>query len=232
MNEISNNAPTTFDALGLGVQPAQAKPRTELGQDEFFKLMITQLSHQDPLKPLDGDELLSQVAQFSTVGGINNIEKSIAALVGSIESNQALQASTLVGREVLIPGEIVDLVTGQPVRGAARLDESTADLTVRITTPAGGLVRRLDLGPQAVGTIAFEWDGKDDAGAEASGGHYLVSATAGVGEQSQALGVPRAQGRQRQPESQSARRHPQLGKRRASRARDGRAGLLSSLSSI
>ena len=189
MKDVVNLVASNYEALGLGAPVPQSKARDELGQDQFFKLMVTQLSHQDPLKPLDSDELLAQVAQFSTVGGIKNIERSIGDLVTSMESNQALQASTLVGRSVLVAGEIAQLQAGQPVRVAVDLAGSTATLGVRIATLAGEVVRRLELGPQSAGTVEFEWDGLDEGGDAAPDGRYVVSAVAGAGAEELPLGV-------------------------------------------
>ena len=78
---------------------------------------------------------------------------------------------------------------GRSVHGAMRLEESTASLRVLIKSLSGNAVRRLELGPQPAGTIEFEWDGKDDAGATVPGGSYVVSGIAGIGDSAQAVGV-------------------------------------------
>ena len=178
MSEFNDVRGLGLDGLGLGVPATKKGDEKALGQDEFFELMIAQLSHQDPLKPMDSSELLSQVAQFSTVSGIQNIDRSITELAASMQSNQALQASTLVGRNVLVPGDTAVLSPGETVAGAVELTASTNALFVDITDPAGRSIRRLELGPQAAGTVGFSWDGLNQAGDQAPGGHYVLAAQA------------------------------------------------------
>ncbi|MCH9672510.1 MAG: hypothetical protein K0U93_13805 [Gammaproteobacteria bacterium] len=89
--------------LGLAQQTTSNAASKELGQEEFLDLLVAQLQYQDPIKPLENAEFVSQVAQFSSVSGLSEIQKSLGDLVGAFQSNQALQASTLVGREVLLP---------------------------------------------------------------------------------------------------------------------------------
>lgn len=149
----------------------------QLGQQEFFELMTAQLQHQDPLRPMESDALMAQVAQFSTVDGIHEMQRSIAALAGSFQSAQALQASTLVGREVLISTDRAVLETGKDVVGAIQLDASASGLSVEVMTPSGARVRRIELGPQASGRVAFTWDGRDEGGKAAVPGQYVLQAT-------------------------------------------------------
>ncbi len=177
---MSDN-PSSIDALkrlGLAATTPEKKDRNALGQDEFFKLMVAQLSNQDPLKPLESDEFLSQVAQFSTVNGITSIERSMNNLAQTMESSQALQASTLVGRDVLVPGNTATLGDAGKVRGAVDIPFSTSELVLDITNPAGELVKQIELGPQAAGTVQFTWTGTRDDGGAAPKGYYRIDARA------------------------------------------------------
>lgn len=166
--------------------PARSAPR--LGQEDFFKLLITQLRNQDPLRPLASGEFLSQIAQFSTVAGIQDLQRSFVQLAGSLYSNQALQASALVGRTVYVPGPEVALADdGSGVSGRIELAASATGLSVGIYDSAGQLVRRLALGPQPAGTIAFHWDGLTEAGTPAAAGRYRIKAEALIAGQSVAV---------------------------------------------
>ena len=101
-----------LESLGL----AQKKPRVdkkEMGQEDFLKLMTTQLQNQDPMKPMENGDFLAQIAQFSTVDGIGKLQESFEALSGSLHSNQALQASGLIGRNVMVPSN-AGVYFGQP----------------------------------------------------------------------------------------------------------------------
>lgn len=174
---------------GLGLSPPQptSNDKKALGQDAFFQLMVAQLKNQDPLKPLDSNEFLSQVAQFSTVSGIEEMRDSISELATSLQSNQALQASTLVGRDVLVPGNVGAFTPGSSLGGAVELPASTGALDISIFDTSGQLVRRLELGAQAAGTARFAWDGISDAGTAAPAGPYMVQANAVIDGKSQAI---------------------------------------------
>jgi len=179
MSEINNLQQAARIAdLGIGVPSPEKKDPSALGQKQFFELMVAQLKNQDPLKPLDSTQFLSQLAQFSTVTGINGVQQSVQSLAGSLQSSQALQASTMVGREVLVRGDRALLSAGGTVAGAVDLATPSADLVVRISDPAGGHVRSIDLGAQPGGKVNFEWDGLVDGGGSAAPGYYQVQALA------------------------------------------------------
>jgi flagellar basal-body rod modification protein FlgD len=160
---------------------AIAKKKTSLGQDEFLKLMTTQMTHQDPNNPMQNGEFLSQMAQFGTVSGIQDLQKSFATFAGSINSDQALQAASLVGRNVTVTSDQAVLASGGDVAGTVNLTSSTPDLTVAITNAVTGeTVKTIDLGNQSSGNIPFVWDGINSAGTLASPGTYKIVASAPV----------------------------------------------------
>jgi flagellar basal-body rod modification protein FlgD len=169
-----------FGALGLEARPEPERGRTELGQREFFELMVAQLKHQDPLKPLDSNEFLGQVAQFTAVRGIQDMQRSFADLATALGSSQALQASTLVGRQVLVPGSDGYLDTTGGVAGAVRLPESTGALKLTVLDENGRVVRQMGLGARPAGATEFAWDGITDAGQRAAPGVYSIAATVDV----------------------------------------------------
>ncbi|MCC7256897.1 MAG: flagellar hook assembly protein FlgD [Gammaproteobacteria bacterium] len=156
-------------------QPAQ-KDRQALGQEEFLKLMLTQFRNQDPLKPQDPAEFLSQLAQVSSVTGIAEMKNSIATLADSLYAGQALQAASVVGRSVLAPSDAATLAAGETVRGAVDLPASTQAGFVRVLDGSGALVREIPLGPRAAGLASFEWDGRTATGQGAAPGSYRIVA--------------------------------------------------------
>ncbi|MFV2059504.1 MAG: flagellar hook assembly protein FlgD [Gammaproteobacteria bacterium] len=157
MNSIDNALPTP-ESLGLSkTTDAHEKPR--LGQEDFMKLMTAQMNHQDPMKPMENGEFITQMAQFSQVSGMNDIKNSFETLANSLQSNQALQASSLVGRSVLVPGGNVVLQDEGNVTAAVDLPQATGDLRVNILNSAGELVQTLSLGQQKAGTTTISWDG-------------------------------------------------------------------------
>lgn len=177
----------TFAELGLAPPKDPAAPKKELGQAEFFDLMVAQLKFQDPIKPVANTEFVAQLAQFSNVRALGDIQESMAELVGAFQSSQALQASTLVGRGVLVPGNAAELNPGEEVSGVLELAERAADVQVSVFHPSGELVRRIELGDGEAGRLPFAWDGLDAQGAPAPPGLYTLSADGVVGGERAAL---------------------------------------------
>ena len=151
-----------------------------LGQQEFLKLMTTQLQNQDPFKPMESGEFLSQIAQFSTVEGIGDLNDGFSKLSESLVSSQALQATNLVGRQVLAPTGVAALAQGGTVRGSVELPAASGEVVVSVYDQSGQVVRRLELGAQTSGSVSFQWDGLKDDGTFAEPGAYFVSAEASI----------------------------------------------------
>lgn len=163
------------DFQSFAPQP-QAKARDELGQQDFLTLMISQFQNQDPFEPMDNGEFLGQLAQFSTVNGIQSLNTSFSGLAGSMQDNQALQAASLVGHSVLAVTDTGHLNDSGTIKGAVELTSSAGNVQIDITDEAGQLVQRLNLGQQPAGLANFEWSGVDDSGDRAASGHYQVTA--------------------------------------------------------
>lgn len=171
---IPDSVNSHYGALGLALQQPAAK-NSELGQAEFLQLMTAQLKFQDPLKPLENSEFLGQIAQFSTVSGIQSMERSMSQLSTSLQSNQALQAAGLVGKGVLVPSTEAYLFGEGGLNASAKLPGS-GQLVVDITDGGGNVVRRLDLGQNSAGQVPFEWDGLDASGQRLPAGTYTLKA--------------------------------------------------------
>ncbi len=119
VNDINSGA--AIQELGLGRSTETNKDRNKLGQAEFLELMVAQLKNQDPFKPLENGDFIAQMAQFSAVSGMDKLQSSFDTLAGSLQSNQALQASTLVGRSVLVPASQAPLSPQGNIRGVLDL---------------------------------------------------------------------------------------------------------------
>ena len=154
--------------------------RKELGQEQFLELMTAQLQNQDPFKPMESGDFLSQIAQFSTVEGIGDLNDAFSGLSQSLVSNQALQATNLVGRQVLAPTGVAALSQGGTIRGNVELPAASGEVVVNVYDQAGQVVRRLELGSQTAGPVAFQWDGLKNDGQFASPGTYFISAEASI----------------------------------------------------
>ncbi len=161
---------------------ADTKSRSELGQAEFLELMTAQLKYQDPLKPMENGDFIAQMAQFGTVSGIGDLNTSFNNLNTAIQSNQALQASTMVGRDVMVPGNEASLPEAGTLTAAVDLKQPASQVVVDIKDANGQLVKRIDLGGQQQGLVEFEWNGVNAAGNPASPGRYTISAEVHQGE--------------------------------------------------
>ena len=186
MDKPSGILPPGLEQFRLVDNDAAAK-RKELGQDEFFELMITQLQNQDPFKPMESGDFLGQIAQFSTVNGISELQQSFATLASSLQSSQALQASTIVGREVVVPRDGVTLKTDGAVPLSATLPSHSTSVKLTITDTAGQVVRQTLLGPQDAGPLRYDWDGLNDQAIRAPAGAYTVRFEATIDGQAQML---------------------------------------------
>jgi len=182
---MSSVGATAFDNLGLTLQQS-GKKKQQLGQEEFLKLMTTQLQNQDPTKPMDNAQFLGQIAQFSTVSGIQQLQESFSGLATSMQSAQTLQATQLVGHGVLVPSGSILLPEGSGTAAAAELSAG-GDLTVDVLDAGGQVVRRLDLGTQGAGLVQFGWDGLDDAGQRLAAGNYTLRAQLDQGGTTQSV---------------------------------------------
>lgn len=182
MANINNNLTSAINDLGLGTQASKPKKAPDqLGQTEFLDLMITQLKNQDPFSPMENGDFISQMAQFSSVTGLAELQQSFDKLATSLQSNQALQASSLVGRTVMVPSAVGTLLAGGSIAGAVELPASSGSVGINIQDSSGQVVRRLELGAQSSGDAYFRWDGIGNDGLPAQPGRYFVSADADIG---------------------------------------------------
>lgn len=165
-----NNSTSSTGASSLTANSVQAQ------QDRFLKLLVTQMKNQDPLNPMDNAEITSQMAQLSTVTGIEKLNETLKAFTKA----QAFQSVDMIGHYVLAPGEHMDLASGTAL-GGVELASAADDVTVKIFDSNGNLVKTLDLDELDAGVNAFTWDGKTDAGTTAAEGSYTFTVTAKLG---------------------------------------------------
>ena len=161
-----------------GTKAGAAGSAAELS-DRFLKLLVTQLKNQDPLNPMENAELTSQLAQMSTVEGVNKLNASMDGLVSQMRASQALQGAALIGRQVL--AEASQLNLGEAgAAGGVDLAATVDSLKIDILNASGSVVRSLDLGAQPAGMTRFYWDGQDAAGNALAAGtyDYRISASA------------------------------------------------------
>lgn len=160
-------------------------------EQRFLKLLVTQLNNQDPLNPMENAELTSQLAQMSTVSGIEKLNSALSGLVSQSSASQVLQAASMIGYSVLSPGNELTVSKDQAaVPFAVELPSSASDVKVVVTDAAGKTVRTMELGTLPSGVNGVTWDGKNDAGDAVAEGSYrysVVAANGGVAVNATAL---------------------------------------------
>ena len=165
-----------YGALGLTGAPQQEKKKNDaLDQADFMRLMTTQLQHQDPLKPMDNSQMVAQMAQLSTVQGINDLNNAVNGFQQQLSSDQILKGAALVGHEVLVPSTELALKAKGTVSGTVAAP-GAGTVTVDITDANGVNVTRLTVPADAAGEVSFEWDGLDADGKRMPPGSYTITA--------------------------------------------------------
>jgi flagellar basal-body rod modification protein FlgD len=164
-NGTSTNGSSSSDTSVTGIQ------------NQFLKLLTTQLQNQDPLNPMDNAQVTSQLAQISTVEGVQQLNTTLQTMLGNTQDAQTMQAASLVGHSVLVPGSALGLANGA---GYAGFDLASAADKVKVTIKDsnGIVVRTLNLDSADAGSNVFKWDGKTDNGSTAADGDYKFTVSA------------------------------------------------------
>jgi len=186
---LSSLGPNSADASAAVGQSIVGQSAKELGQADFIELLVAQIKNQDPSKPLDPSQFMNQLAQFSTVNGIQELKTSFDSLASRLSSEQSLQAASLVGRNVLVPGGEGLLTAGGSMSGMVDLPQQSSELNLRIVNANGVEVRSLPLGGHDRGPVQFQWDGIADDGSTVLPGQYAVIAEALIDGNLQAIEV-------------------------------------------
>ncbi len=190
MSIVTSSSENIYTSLGLNQQESLDNGRKEtLDQSDFLALLTTQLANQDPFDPMDNKEFISQMAQFSSLAGMDDLNQSFGALASSLSSNQALQASALVGRSVMVPTSVGYLQQGQTIEGRVSLEQSTQNIWAEVKDVNGQVVRRFELGNYSAGDLDFSWDGMNDTGEAMPEGVYSISVYGQVGDTTEQIGT-------------------------------------------
>jgi len=126
-------------------------------QDRFLKLLVAQLNNQDPLNPMDNAQMTTQMAQINTVSGIQELNATLKGMATQFSSLTALQGTSLIGREALLPGESLTFKNGQG-RAAFSLDGKATDVKVDIMGTNGEVLDTVEMGALNGGLNGFTWD--------------------------------------------------------------------------
>lgn len=179
----SSTSTTAADALAaLQKSSTTSTSKTDDAQTRFLKLLTEQLKNQDPLNPTDNAQMTSQLAQISTVSGIDKLNTTLTSLLDQSQSGDALQAAALVGKGVMVSGSALTLSSSKAY-GGFEVTSAADKVTVTIKDSSGNEVRKMELGAvDEAGVYNFAWDGTTNSGAIAADGKYTVSVSATRGD--------------------------------------------------
>lgn len=176
-----NNTSNTSNNSGSGSLGSASSAQSL--QDQFLTLLVAQLNNQDPLNPMDNYQLTSQLAQISTVQGVQDLKTVLQTISSQVDLGQSMDAVSMIGKQVLFPGDSLKLdtdATGARVLTPIGIDvqNDAHDVSIKILDSTGRVVRSMDLGAQDAGVIMPQWDGKDDTGNAVPDGKYTFTVKA------------------------------------------------------
>ncbi len=145
-----------------------------LGKDQFLLLLTTQLKYQDPLQPVDNQQMIAQLAQFSQLEELQGLSSKIDSMAVATASSSQLTTTQLVGKQALFHADRIGLVAGTSSSFQLTLPDASDDTTAVIADGTGRVVRTLHLGPKAAGASTVTWDGLDDSGKPLPSGEYIL----------------------------------------------------------
>ncbi|WP_192458721.1 flagellar hook assembly protein FlgD [Musicola keenii] len=172
LTESSSSSTTTSSTSSTGSSSSDL-------QDEFMTLLVAQLQNQDPTDPMDNSQLTTQLAQISMLSGIEEINTTLGSITSQLDTNEMLQASTLIGNGVLIEGNSITVGDDSSTTAfGVELDSAATSVVVTIKDSSGNTVRTVDLGSQSAGIQTYSWDGTNDSGTAVDAGSYTYTVTA------------------------------------------------------
>lgn len=158
----------------------KSKTSEEMGKQDFLTLFTAQLQNQNPLEPVKNEAFVAQLAQFSQLEALTNMQGSLDKFVTSMSGERMLNSASLIGKKVSVTDAPTLLTSGGTMEGSLDLPLGASGIQVNVMDSKGRLVQELIAGPQMPGTMPFQWDGKDAADNPVPTGLYRLSATAVV----------------------------------------------------
>ena len=135
------------------------KAKDQLGQEDFLKLMTTQLQNQDPFAPMENGEFIAQMAQFSTVTGITSMDESLKNVAAKLGETRIATAANMLGHSVLVPGKIARADDDGSINGVIDLPSASTNVNVVFKSQNGEIIDTINLGNQSSGLVGFAWHG-------------------------------------------------------------------------
>ncbi len=184
IDTINNAHNVPAPPAATGSTAAAAAIPGAMTQNDFLKLMTTQLTTQDPFNPVDNTQMVAQMAQFSQVAGIAQMNQSLQTIAASLGGSRLSDAASWIGHSMLVSSDIATPLRDGSYAGQFTLTDPADQVTVNFLDANGAVVHSETLGPQQAGDISFAWDGKDANGATVADGPLRLVVTSTHGGQS------------------------------------------------
>lgn len=162
------------------VKDAAKKTSEDMGKQDFLALFTAQLQNQNPLEPVKNEAFVAQLAQFSQLEALTNMQTSLDSFVSSMSGERMLNSASLIGKKVAVSDALTPLAQGGTLDGNIDLPEGAAGIQINVNDAQGNLIQQWVAGAQLPGSMPVQWDGKDGAGNPAPAGLYRLSAQAVV----------------------------------------------------
>ncbi|MBV8465718.1 MAG: flagellar hook assembly protein FlgD [Burkholderiales bacterium] len=178
VNNTSSNSNSTGNVF-LNLNKAQAATsNAQQLQDQFLKLLTTQLQNQDPTNPADSNQMTSQLAQISMVSGIQDLNASMTSMTSAYNAGQSFQAAGLIGHQVLANGDTMIYDGKNAAQAEVTVPDNAGKVTASVYDSQGNLVDTMNLGSPAAGNTMVSWDGTNSNGSAMPSGNYTIVAKA------------------------------------------------------
>jgi flagellar basal-body rod modification protein FlgD len=176
----TSSATSATSAAGAAASLQNSASSAQDLENNFLTMLVTQMNNQDPLNPMDNSQLTSQLAQISTVSGLQTMNATLTQLLQQTSASRAMNSASLIGHTVMVPGSQVTVASGKPSGFGVDLPSTADAVTVNVLDQNGTVVRTIDMKGQTAGVHDIAWDGKNDAGVAVPDGAYTfkVNATA------------------------------------------------------
>jgi len=180
MTDISTLASSLSSTTSSSTASAasSALGASSLSMNDFLKLMTTQLQAQDPFNPMDNTQMASQLAQYSSVAGIQQLNTTLSSIQSDVAGSRVGDAASWIGKKALVSGTTATPLSDGSYAGTVTLPSAVSSMTVSLVDSSGTVVHSQSYGTEAAGDMDFSWDGKDASGNVASGSALKIVVTA------------------------------------------------------
>lgn len=178
VNSLASSSSSASSASSASSSSSSTASSASSLQSTFLQLLVTQLQNQDPTNPMDSAQMTSQLAEINMVSGISQLNTTLSSLQSQLTATQQLQASALIGKDVLAPGSTITVASGAASGFGVQLGTAATDVKVSIKNSSGTTVQTLDLGAESAGVVPITWNAENSSGSTVPDGNYTISVTA------------------------------------------------------